>query len=149
MIVYLMAVVLALSFTSTLPSALAKTPEYAIEKCCGVKYTECCMDSLRFTRPLHCDGMTLRAKIDVIDCIQSELHGASQLSVLNFTDTTCCEVFADNDNDLNSECENVCVSVMQMAGLRNDQKLMKIKMCLRRNPLHRVSQLVSCNMFKF
>ncbi|VDM37812.1 unnamed protein product [Toxocara canis] len=95
------------------------------------------MESIRFSRPLHCDTMELRSKITIIDCIQSEMYGFAQLSALNFTDVTCCDVFADNDNDAESECENVCVAVMQMAGLRNDRKLRKIKTCMKRNPLYR------------
>lgn len=58
-----------------------------------------------------------------------------------FPDTTCCDVFTDNDNDADSGCEDVCVTVMQIAGLRNDRKLKKIKACLKRNPLYRVSLL--------
>uniref|UniRef100_A0A0M3HSG3 Protein sleepless n=1 Tax=Ascaris lumbricoides TaxID=6252 RepID=A0A0M3HSG3_ASCLU len=120
-----------------LPLILAESEQYVAEKCCGSTHAACCLESLRSNRPLHCDRMGLHMKITIIDCIQSEMYGSTQLNVLNFTDTTCCDVFTDNDNDAESGCEDVCVTVMQIAGLRNDRKLKKIKACLKRNPLYR------------
>ncbi|MFH4984508.1 hypothetical protein AB6A40_011217 [Gnathostoma spinigerum] len=111
--------------------------EQVAHKCCGQQFAKCCLKSIRFHRSLGCHQMQLETRIAAIDCIQTELFGRSSMKQLTFTDATCCEVFANNDNDPRGECQTNCLNVMQIPTLRNEQKLDRIQTCMRRNPLFR------------
>ncbi|KAL3994914.1 hypothetical protein ACH3XW_23680 [Acanthocheilonema viteae] len=107
-----------------------------VARCCSEEYAECCTESVDFSKPLRCDGMKLGTRIDVTLCIQKALHGEHQ-PMLNLTDTVCCDVFADDDNDEKEHCLTECITVMQIPALRNDKKLKRIKECRRINPLYK------------
>ncbi|MCP9262102.1 BMA-HER-1 [Dirofilaria immitis] len=106
-----------------------------VARCCSAEYGECCAESVNFAKPLRCDGMKLQTRIDVTLCIQKAMHGEHQ-SMLNLTDAVCCDVFADDDNDVKEHCLTECIIVMQIPGLKNEKKLKRIKECRRTNPLY-------------
>ncbi|VDO09159.1 unnamed protein product [Brugia timori] len=124
--------------------AFIPTTNEVVALCCSKEYAECCTESVNFAKPLRCDGMKLGARINVTLCIQKELHGEYQ-PMLNLTvkikicisDTVCCDVFADDDNDEKEYCLTECITVMQIPALRNDRKLKRIKECRRTNPLYK------------
>uniref|UniRef100_A0A0R3RU04 DB domain-containing protein n=1 Tax=Elaeophora elaphi TaxID=1147741 RepID=A0A0R3RU04_9BILA len=107
-----------------------------VAQCCAEEYAECCTESVDFAKPLRCDGMKLGTRIDVTLCIQRAMYGEHE-PMLNLTDTLCCNVFANDDNDEKEHCLTECITVMQIPALRNDKKLIRIKGCRRTNLLYK------------
>uniref|UniRef100_A0A915Q4M5 GCS light chain n=1 Tax=Setaria digitata TaxID=48799 RepID=A0A915Q4M5_9BILA len=112
------------------------TTNEVASRCCSKEYVECCEESIDFVKPLRCYGMELGTRINVTLCIQKAMYGEDQ-SMLNLTDTVCCDVFADDDNDEKRHCLTECITAMQIPTLKNDQKLKRIKECRRKNLLYK------------
>ncbi|OZC07087.1 Her-1 [Onchocerca flexuosa] len=117
-------------------NASLPTTNEVVAQCCSKEFAECCAESVDFAKPLRCDGMKLETRIDVTLCIQKAMHEEYQ-SMLNLTDTVCCDVFADDDNDVKEHCLTECITVMQIPTLKKEEKLKRIEECRRINPLYK------------